>query len=110
MSYCRVLPSRELIRTKSMKTILLSVTALLMSGSLLIGAPKKDIVDTAMEAGSFKTLISAVKTAALVDTLKGEGPFTVFAPTDEAFKKFWPETLQNPLMPENKDKLQMVLT
>ena len=71
MSYCRVFPRRELIRTNSMKTILLSVTALLMSGSLLIGAPKKDIVDTAVEAGSFKTLISAVKTAALVDTLKG---------------------------------------
>ena len=110
MSYCRAFPRRELIRTNSMKTILLSVTALLMSGSLLIGAPKKDIVDTAVEAGSFKTLISAVKTAALVDTLKGEGPFTVFAPTDEAFEKFWPGTLKNLLKPENKDKLQMLLT
>ncbi|MBT4798528.1 fasciclin domain-containing protein [Akkermansiaceae bacterium] len=93
-----------------MKKLLLSVTALLISGSLLIGAPKNDIIETTMEAGSFKTLISAVKTADLVDTLKGEGPFTVFAPTDEAFKKFWPETLKNLLKPENKDKLQMLLT
>ena len=93
-----------------MKKILLSVTALLISGSLLIGAPKNDIIETTMEAGSFETLISAVKTADLVDTLKGGGPFTVFAPTDEAFKKFWPETLKNLLKPENKDKLQMLLT
>ncbi|MEO1833654.1 MAG: fasciclin domain-containing protein, partial [Akkermansiaceae bacterium] len=78
-----------------MKKLLLSVTALLISGSLLIGAPKNNIIDTTMEAGSFKTLMSAVKTAGLVDTLKGEGPFTVFAPTDEAFKRFWPETLKN---------------
>ena len=60
--------------------------------SLLVGAPKKDIVDTAVEAGSFKTLVTAVQKAGLVDTLKGEGPFTVFAPTDEAFANFWPET------------------
>lgn len=93
-----------------MKKIILSVTSLLMMGTLLIGAPKKDIVDTAVEAGSFKTLVTAVKAAGLVDTLKGEGPFTVFAPTDEAFKKFWPETLKNLLKPENKDKLQMLLT
>ena len=93
-----------------MKKILLSVITFLMSGSLLIGAPKNDIVDTAVEAGSFKTLINAVKTAGLVATLKRQGPFTVFAPTDEAFKKFWPETLKNLLKPENKDKLQMLLT
>ena len=70
-----------------MKKIILSVTSLLMMGTLLIGAPKKDIVDTAVEAGSFKTLVTAVKAAGLVDTLKGDGPFTVFAPTDEAFAK-----------------------
>jgi uncharacterized surface protein with fasciclin (FAS1) repeats len=63
-----------------MKKIILSITSLLMTGTLLIGAPKKDIVDTAVEAGSFKTLVTAVKAAGLVDTLKGEGPFTVFAP------------------------------
>ena len=93
-----------------MKTLLLSAAALLMSASLSIAAPKTDIVDTAMEAGSFETLINAIKTADLADTLKGEGPFTVFAPSDEAFKKFWPKTLENLLKPENKDKLVKVLT
>jgi uncharacterized surface protein with fasciclin (FAS1) repeats len=73
-------------------------------------APKKDIVDTAVEAGSFNTLVSAVQAAGLVETLKGDGPFTVFAPTDKAFEKFWPETLKNLLQPENKDKLRMLLT
>ncbi len=71
---------------------------------------KKDIVDTAVGAGSFKTLVAAVKAAGLVDTLKGEGPFTVFAPTDEAFKKIPAETLQSLLKPENKEKLQAILT
>ena len=74
------------------------------------GIPKKDIVDTAIEAGSFNTLVSAVQAAGLVETLKGDGPFTVFAPTDKAFEKFWPDTLKNLLKPENKDKLQMLLT
>jgi uncharacterized surface protein with fasciclin (FAS1) repeats len=73
-------------------------------------APKKDIVDTAVEAGSFNTLVSAVQAAGLVETLKGDGPFTVFAPTDKAFEKFWPETLKNLLQPENRDKLRMLLT
>ena len=73
-------------------------------------APKKDIVDTAIEAGSFNTLVSAVQAAGLVETLKGDGPFTVFAPTDKAFEKFWPETLKNLLQPENRDKLRMLLT
>ena len=73
-------------------------------------AVKKDIVDTAVEAGSFNTLVSAVQAAGLVETLKGDGPFTVFAPTDKAFEKFWPETLKNLLKPENKDKLRMLLT
>ena len=73
-------------------------------------AAKKNIVDTAVETGSFNTLVSAVQAAGLVETLKGEGPFTVFAPTDKAFEKFWPETLKNLLKPENKDKLRMLLT
>ena len=71
---------------------------------------KKDIVDTAVGAGDFNTLVAAVKAAALVETLKGEGPFTVFAPTDEAFKKIPAETLQMLLKPENKEKLQAILT
>ena len=69
-----------------------------------------DIVDTAVAAGSFKTLVAAVKAAGLVDTLKGKGPFTVFAPTDEAFAKLPPGTVESLLKPENKDKLQAVLT
>ena len=71
---------------------------------------KKDIVDTAIGAGSFNTLVAAVKAADLVDTLKGEGPFTVFAPTDEAFSKLPPGTLEELLKPENKEKLQAILT
>lgn len=70
----------------------------------------KDIVDTAVGAGSFKTLVAAVKAAGLVDTLKGEGPFTVFAPTDEAFAKLPKGTVESLLKPENKAKLQAILT
>ena len=71
---------------------------------------KKDIVDTAVAAGSFKTLVAAVKAAGLVDTLKGKGPFTVFAPTDEAFAKLPKGTVESLLKPENKSKLVDILT
>lgn len=71
---------------------------------------KKDIVDTAVAAGSFNTLVAAVQAAGLVDTLKSEGPFTVFAPTDEAFAKLPAGTVENLLKPENKDQLVAVLT
>jgi len=70
----------------------------------------QDIVDTAVSAGSFKTLVAAVQAAGLVDTLKGEGPFTVFAPTDEAFAKLPKGTVETLLKPENKAKLIAVLT
>ncbi len=70
----------------------------------------KDIVDTAVSAGSFNTLVAAVKAAGLVDTLKGDGPFTVFAPTDAAFGKIPQDTLQSLLKPENKNKLTSILT
>lgn len=70
----------------------------------------KDIVDTAVAAGSFKTLAAALKAADLVDTLKGKGPFTVFAPTDEAFAKLPAGTVEMLLKPENKSKLVSVLT
>ena len=70
----------------------------------------KDIVDTAVAAGSFKTLAAALKAADLVDTLKGKGPFTVFAPTDEAFKKLPEGTVESLLKPENKKKLVAILT
>ena len=71
---------------------------------------KRDIVDTAVAAGSFGTLAKALQAADLVDTLKGSGPFTVFAPTDEAFAKLPASTLQDLLKPENKTKLQRILT
>ena len=69
-----------------------------------------DIVDTAVAAGNFKTLVAAVQAAGLVDTLKGKGPFTVFAPTDEAFAKLPAGTVDDLLKPENKDKLVAILT
>jgi transforming growth factor-beta-induced protein len=71
---------------------------------------KKDIVDTAVAAGSFKTLAAALTAAGLVETLKGEGPFTVFAPTDEAFAKLPAGTVENLLKPENKARLTAILT
>ena len=71
---------------------------------------QKDIVDTAVSAGSFKTLVAAVKAAGIVETLKGDGPFTVFAPTDEAFAKLPAGTVESLLKPENKAKLQAILT
>lgn len=71
---------------------------------------KADIVDTAIAAGSFNTLVAAVQAAGLVDTLKGEGPFTVFAPTDAAFAALPAGTVESLLLPENKDKLISILT
>lgn len=70
---------------------------------------KKDIVDTAVDAGSFKTLAAALEAGGLIDALKSEGPFTVFAPTDEAFKKLPKGTVENLLKPENKDQLVAIL-
>jgi len=83
--------------------------ALLMIASSALAAPKSDIVDTAVAAGSFKTLAQALQAADLVDTLKGKGPFTVFAPTDEAFAKLPAGTLDTLLKPENKEKLRSIL-
>ena len=73
-------------------------------------ASDKDIVDTAVEAGQFKTLAAALEAAGLVATLKGAGPFTVFAPTDEAFAKLPAGTVENLLKPENKQQLTEILT
>ena len=69
-----------------------------------------DIVDTAVAAGSFTTLVAAVTAAGLVDTLKGEGPFTVFAPSDDAFAKLPEGTVAELVKPENKEKLTAILT
>ena len=78
----------------------------------VVSLPAKaaDIVDTAVGAGSFGTLVAAVQAAGLVDTLKGDGPFTVFAPTDEAFAALPAGTVDDLLKPENKDKLVAILT
>jgi transforming growth factor-beta-induced protein len=73
-------------------------------------AAKGNIVTVAVEAGSFQTLVAAVKAAGLAETLMGEGPFTVFAPTDEAFAKLGKETITELLKPENKAKLTSILT
>lgn len=72
--------------------------------------PKRDIVQTAVDAGSFTTLVAAVQAAGLVETLKGKGPFTVFAPTDEAFAKLPAGTVENLLKPENLGTLKQILT
>ncbi len=90
-----------------MRTLLGLVAAFALAAPAV--AAEKDIVDTAVAAGSFKTLVAAVKAADLVDTLKGEGPFTVMAPTDEAFAKLPEGTVESLLKPENKDKLIAVL-
>ena len=96
-----------------MKTLLTFTSLALVA--MLTAAPAraqqtKNIVDTAVEAGSFTTLAKALAAADLVGTLKGPGPFTVFAPTDEAFAKLPAGTLDNLLKPENKDKLRRILT
>ena len=87
-----------------------------LAGLLVVGlstaraADSKDIVDTAVSAGSFKTLAKALDAAGLVQTLKGPGPFTVFAPTDEAFAKLPAGTLEQLLKPEQKAQLRRILT
>ncbi len=95
-------------------TRLLTLTAILASslfGTLSQAADKPgDIVAVASGAGSFNTLVAAVKAAGLVETLQGKGPFTVFAPTDEAFAKLPSGTVESLLKPENKDKLVAILT
>jgi len=92
------------------RTYLAITAAALIAGPALADGHSKDIVDTAVEAGSFTTLVAAVEAAGLVDTLKGEGPFTVFAPTDDAFAALPEGTVDELLKPENKDKLTAILT
>ncbi len=91
------------------KTVIATVTAAALAFATL-PAKAADIVDTAVSAGSFKTLVAAVQAAGLVETLKGEGPFTVFAPTDDAFAKLPAGTVDDLLKPENKEKLVAILT
>ncbi|WP_299845595.1 fasciclin domain-containing protein [uncultured Roseovarius sp.] len=92
------------------RTYLALTAAALISGPAFAGDMKKDIVDTAMSAGNFETLVAAAKAADLVDTLKGDGPLTVFAPTDEAFAALPAGTVEDLLKPENKDQLAAILT
>lgn len=92
------------------RTTLAVAAATLIALPAYAGGMKKDIVDTAVGAGSFETLVAAVQAAGLVDTLKGEGPFTVFAPTDEAFAALPEGTVEELLKPENKDQLVSILT
>ncbi len=89
------------------KTI--GVVALALCAGIATAAPQADIVQTAVSAGSFKTLVQAVQAAGLAETLEGKGPFTVFAPTDDAFAKLPPGTLDSLLKPENRDKLKSIL-
>jgi uncharacterized surface protein with fasciclin (FAS1) repeats len=90
--------------------VILFGVLILAASPVFSAGHEKDIVDTAVAAGSFKTLATALKAAGLVETLKGKGPFTVFAPTDEAFAKLPAGTLDNLLKPENKEKLKGILT
>ena len=92
------------------RTYLALTTAALMAGPAFADMHSKDIVDTAVEAGTFTTLVAAVEAAGLVDTLKGEGPFTVFAPTDDAFAALPEGTVESLLLPENIDQLTAILT
>ena len=91
-------------------TLALTAAASMLASTAFAEGHSKDIVDTAIEAGSFETLVAAVQAAGLVETLKGEGPFTVFAPTDAAFAALPEGTVENLLLPENKDQLVSILT
>ena len=95
------------------RKVALGTLALVMSlatSPAMLVAQSKDIVDTAVAAGTFNTLAKALQAAGLVDTLKGKGPFTVFAPTDSAFAKLPAGTLDSLLKPENKQQLRRILT
>lgn len=92
------------------RTFLAVAAAAALSVPAFAADPTKDIVDTAADAGTFGTLVAAVEAADLVGTLKGEGPFTVFAPTDEAFASLPEGTVENLLLPENKEQLVAILT
>lgn len=107
--------------THSIRFIVAGALALgISAGAYMVSSPQAavaatpakgaDIVTTAVAAGDFKTLAAALQAGGLVDTLKGEGPFTVFAPTDAAFAKLPAGTVESLLKPENKDKLVSILT
>jgi uncharacterized surface protein with fasciclin (FAS1) repeats len=92
------------------RTFIALAAASTLAAPAFAGGHSKDIVDTAVGAGTFTTLVAAIEAAGLVETLKGEGPFTVFAPTDDAFAALPEGTVEDLLKPENKDQLIAVLT
>ena len=99
------------MKTKFTKLAIGAMAAIgLMMGAMNVRAADKDIVDTAVAAGQFQTLAAALNAAGLVETLKGPGPFTVFAPTDAAFAKLPAGTVENLLKPKNKEQLIAILT
>ena len=98
------------MKTKFTKLAIGAMAAIgLMMGAMNVRAADKDIVDTAVAAGQFQTLAAALNAAGLVETLKGPGPFTVFAPTDAAFAKLPAGTVENLLKPKNKEQLIAIL-
>ncbi len=100
----------KIIRILTLTALVATSVTLSVAHADTTCASKKDIVAVASGAGSFNTLIAAVKAAGLVETLQGAGPFTVFAPTDEAFAKLPAGTVESLLKPENKEKLVAILT
>lgn len=92
------------------RTFIALTAAAALTAPAHAGGHSMDIVDTAVGAGNFNTLVAAVEAAGLVETLKGAGPFTVFAPTDEAFAALPAGTVEDLLKPENKDQLTAILT
>lgn len=92
------------------KFLMATAATAVLAGAAMAQDSTSDIVDTAVAAGDFTTLVAAVQAAGLVDTLKGEGPFTVFAPTDAAFAALPDGTVDTLLKPENKDQLVSILT
>ena len=99
-----------MLKSLALGTLAAAVLAVAPLTAAPAAAQTRDIVDTAVAAGSFKTLAAALKAAGLIETLKGPGPFTVFAPTDAAFAKLPAGTVETLLKPENKDKLTRILT
>lgn len=110
MRFAEVLENVGLTEFLLMKKIRSIAFGAILSFIPTLAAADKDIVGVAVEAGSFNTLVAAVKAAGLVETLQGPGPFTVFAPTDEAFAKLPKGTVEDLLKPENKQKLTSILT
>ena len=111
MTISKVLASASAAAITSMTVFAIALTPVsAASANHHAKAPSADIVDTAIAAGSFKTLTAAVQAAGLESTLRSDGPFTVFAPTDEAFAKLPSGTVETLLKPENKDQLVSILT